>query len=87
MTIKDIRILYGENLKDLRKKKGLSQEELGFKSSLHRTYISEVERGRRNISLVGPDNLTQHFDTLIRVSNGALNGKQVEVSPARIGRA
>lgn len=52
MTTKDIRILYGAKLKDLRKKKGLSQEELGFKSSLHRTYISEVERGRRNISIV-----------------------------------
>jgi transcriptional regulator with XRE-family HTH domain len=50
--MKDIRILYGEKLKDFRKKKGLSQEELGFKSSLHRTYISEVERGRRNISIV-----------------------------------
>ena len=52
MTTKDIRVLYGEKLKDFRKKKGLSQEELGFKSSLHRTYISEVERGRRNISIV-----------------------------------
>ncbi len=50
--MKDIRILYGERLKDFRKKKGLSQEELGFKSSLHRTYISEVERGRRNISIL-----------------------------------
>lgn len=52
MTTKDIRILYGAKLKEFRKKKGLSQEELGFKSSLHRTYISEVERGRRNISIV-----------------------------------
>ena len=50
--MKDIRKLYGERLKACRKKKGLSQEELGFKSSLHRTYISEVERGRRNISIV-----------------------------------
>lgn len=50
--MKDIRELYGERLKAFRKKKGLSQEDLGFKSSLHRTYISEVERGRRNISIV-----------------------------------
>lgn len=50
--MKDIKTLYGERLKGLRKKKGLSQEELGFKSSLHRTYISEVERGRRNISIM-----------------------------------
>lgn len=50
--MKDIRKLYGEHLKAFRKKKGLSQEDLGFKSSIHRTYISEVERGRRNISIV-----------------------------------
>ena len=50
--MKDIRKIYGERLKAFRKKKGLSQEDLGFKASLHRTYISEVERGRRNISIL-----------------------------------
>jgi len=50
--MKDIRRIYGERLRAFRKKKSLSQEELSFKSSLHRTYISEVERGRRNISIV-----------------------------------
>lgn len=50
--MKDIRRLFGVRIKDFRKKKGLSQEALGFKSSLHRTYISEVERGLRNISIV-----------------------------------
>ncbi|MBU2573820.1 MAG: helix-turn-helix transcriptional regulator [Elusimicrobia bacterium] len=50
--MKDIRKLFGAGIKTFRKKKGLSQEALGFKSSLHRTYISEVERGLRNISIV-----------------------------------
>jgi transcriptional regulator with XRE-family HTH domain len=50
--MKDIRKSYGEHLKIFRKKKGLSQEDLAFKSTIHRTYISEVERGRRNISIV-----------------------------------
>ena len=59
MTTKDIRILYGAKLKEFRKKKGLSQEELGFKSSLHRTYISEVERGRRNISIMNIDRIAK----------------------------
>jgi transcriptional regulator with XRE-family HTH domain len=59
MTTKDIRVLYGAKLKDFRKKKGLSQEELGFKSSLHRTYISEVERGRRNISIMNIDRIAK----------------------------
>lgn len=50
--MKDIRKLFGARTKFFRKKKGFSQEDLGFKSSLHRTYISEVERGLRNISIV-----------------------------------
>ena len=50
--MKDIRRSFGAKIKAFRKKKSLSQETLGFKSSLHRTYISEVERGLRNISIV-----------------------------------
>lgn len=44
----DIRRQVGENLKNLRKGKGLSQEELAFLCNLHRTYISGIERGVRN---------------------------------------
>lgn len=44
----DIKKLVGKNLKHYRKEKGLSQEDLGFECSLHRTYISGVERGIRN---------------------------------------
>lgn len=44
----DIRQLAGRNVKELRRAKGLSQEELAFSCSLHRTYISGVERGVRN---------------------------------------
>jgi transcriptional regulator with XRE-family HTH domain len=41
----------GEKIRDLRKLKGLSQEELGEKSGFHFTYIGGLERGERNISL------------------------------------
>lgn len=44
----DIRQQVGRNLKRIRKEKGWSQEELAFESGLHRTYISGIERGARN---------------------------------------
>lgn len=47
----DIQQKFGDKLRELRKQKGLSQEDLAFKSGLHRTYISDIERGSRNVSL------------------------------------
>jgi len=41
----------GNRIRELRTQKGLSQEELSFKCDLHRTYISDIERGARNVSL------------------------------------
>jgi len=41
----------GKRLRELRKAAGLSQEELGFKAGIHRTYIGSVERGEQNVSV------------------------------------
>jgi transcriptional regulator with XRE-family HTH domain len=38
----------GQELCFCRTKKGLSQENLGFEASLHRTHISLIERGLRS---------------------------------------
>ena len=51
-------IVFGRALKDLRIAAGLSQEELAFQANLHRTYISQLERGIKSPSL----------KTIIRVS-------------------
>jgi len=40
-----------KTLRTLRKKAGLSQEDLGFKAGLHRTYIGSIERAEQNISV------------------------------------
>jgi len=42
---------FGNVLKQLRNEKGISQEELGFESGYHRTYISMLERGKKSPSL------------------------------------
>ncbi|MDQ7093408.1 helix-turn-helix transcriptional regulator [Desulfosporosinus sp. PR] len=47
----NIRILFGRHVRKLRQENGISQEELAFSSNLHRTYISDIERGVRNVSL------------------------------------
>ncbi len=41
----------GNRIKELRTKLGISQEELGFRSGVHRTYIASLEVGKRNISI------------------------------------
>lgn len=48
----DIRKQLGLNVQRIRREKGLSQEELAFQSGLHRTYVSGVERGVRNPTVV-----------------------------------
>ena len=53
----DIKILVGKRVKELRNKLGLSQEELADYAELDRTYITSVERGRRNISIVNIEKL------------------------------
>jgi transcriptional regulator with XRE-family HTH domain len=43
----DVAALFAENLVRCRKRAGMSQEELGWGASLHRTEISQLERGLR----------------------------------------
>jgi len=41
---------------------GISQEQFAFKCHLHRTYISDIERGVRNVSLENLEKIARSFD-------------------------
>lgn len=43
--------IFGEELRKARELRGFSQEELGFESGYHRTYISQLERGLKSPTL------------------------------------
>ena len=51
MAVTPTRKQFGKRLRALRKKAGLSQEELGFRANLHRTYIGSIERAEQNVSV------------------------------------
>jgi len=68
--------LFGQVLQQLRKECGVSQEELGFESGYHRTYISQLERGKKSPSLqtifqlakalkVEPSQIVERIQTLV----------------------
>jgi len=52
METPEIEKRFGQAMKRARKQAGLTQAELGERADLNRTYISDVERGERNLSLV-----------------------------------
>lgn len=59
----DIRRQIGRNIRLIRKERGLSQEGLAAECDLHRTYISGVERGVRNPTIVVLDTIAKALKT------------------------
>ena len=47
----DIKQKVGTRVRELRKQLSLSQEALAYKAEVDRTYMTDVENGRRNVSL------------------------------------
>ena len=51
-VVRDIRDRFGCAVKDRREALGLTQEEFAERAGVHRTYLSDIERGTRNLSLI-----------------------------------
>ena len=69
----DVVRLLGRNVRDFRKERGLSQEQLALEAGMKRSYLSDLERGTRNPSVralgrladalsVRPDELLRSHD-------------------------
>ena len=61
-----IEVRFGHRIKELRVKQGISQEELAFRCGLSKKYISDVERGTRNISLKSIEKISKGFSVNIK---------------------
>src|SRR5262245_7444012 len=59
MNVSAVRSIFANSVKRWRNHRGLTQEELAERADLHRTYISDVERGARNLSLESIDKLAK----------------------------
>lgn len=55
----DIKVAIGERIAQLRKAKNLSQQQFSYEAEIERSYLTHVEKGRKNISI----------DTLIKITD------------------
>ena len=72
----DIRERFGYAVKVRREALGLTQEDLADKAGIHRTYLSDVERGTRNLSLVNIERLAAGLSILMSELFAALESSE-----------
>ena len=74
MESREILIKFGQRVRQLRKEKNLSQEDLSYKADLHRTYIGMIERAEKNITLANIEKIANalgtSIDNLLKFDNG-----------------
>src|SRR5437762_12318139 len=61
-TRHDVKWSFATVLRAFRGRLGISQEELAGRAGLHRTYVSDIERGARNLSLESIDTLAKALE-------------------------
>ena len=62
----DIRVRFGFVVKTLRETQNLTQEDLAERAKIHRTYLSDIERGSRNVALINIERLAQSLSVTMQ---------------------
>ena len=80
----DLKVRLGIAIKTERSVLGISQEELAERAGLHRTYVSHIEHGLRNLSIESIEKLAQALKVSVsalfeRMSNGRKSSTSVEI--------
>lgn len=57
---------FGERVRQLRKEKDISQEELAHRANLHRTYIGMIERAEKNITLLNIEKIANALEITLK---------------------
>lgn len=66
MNNKNANVLFGLRVKQLREERGLSQETFGYEVGLHRTYIGQIERAEKNITLRNIEKIAKELGVEIK---------------------
>ena len=74
MATIDLRTLLGTAIRSGRSQLGISQEELASRAGLHRTYISDIERGARNPSVESVERLARALQIPVAMLFGQETG-------------
>ena len=64
--MEDIKVKFGQRVKELRLAKGYSQEKLAEIANLHRTYIGMLERAEKNITLINIEKIAHALNVEIK---------------------
>jgi DNA-binding XRE family transcriptional regulator len=87
--LNDVMIRFGEKLRAIRLRVGVSQEKLADLAGLHRTYVSTVERGKKNVSLQNIEKFAEALDVEMselmpeRVNQRGQSASSAKRRPAR----
>ncbi len=79
----DINSIFGISVRAKRSQLGISQEELADRAGLHRTYISDVERGSRNPSLASIEKLARALELSVPMLFERSSGDDFENTPSQ----